>query len=36
LNGIPFELPKDTKVLGLKSNLELAKSIALNNFKDFS
>lgn len=24
LKGIPFELPEDTKVLGLKSNFELA------------
>ena len=24
LNGIPFELPEDTTVLGLESNLELA------------
>ena len=24
LRSIPFELPEDTKVLGLKSNLELA------------
>lgn len=24
INGIPFELPEDTKVLGLESNLRLA------------